>query len=138
MSGRMKLFIMFAGGYGFLAVLLGAFGAHSLERILPPEQMESFMTGAEYQLVHAAVLLGVAMLMSRYEMTVLAGAGWAFIFGVAFFSGGLYLHALTDKAVFAFLAPVGGMGLMAGWIFVFAAAVIHARSSAMQNVRDRE
>jgi len=43
--------------YGLLAIIIGAFGAHALKKILSEEQLSSFETGVKYQMYHAIILL---------------------------------------------------------------------------------
>ena len=49
--------LMIAAAFGMLAIILGAFGAHALKKILNEEQLKSFETGVKYQMYHAIVLL---------------------------------------------------------------------------------
>ena len=45
---------------GFLAVAIGAFGAHGLKARVGPEDLAIFETGARYQMYHALALVAVA------------------------------------------------------------------------------
>ena len=106
-----------AAGFGGLAVLLGAFGAHSLQPTLTLlGSTETWKTAALYHLAHSVVLL------------VLATRGKAilsfslFAAGIVLFSGSLYLYAVTALKPLVFLAPVGGVCLIAGWVSLFCAS----------------
>lgn len=101
-----------AAGFGFLAVALGAFGAHGLKpTLLAHGTLETFQTGALYHLVHAAVLLALAQ---RAPLPRLAFA--LFAAGIVVFSGSLYLLAITNLKWLGAVTPVGGLGLLGGWL----------------------
>ncbi|MEM1009027.1 MAG: DUF423 domain-containing protein, partial [Myxococcota bacterium] len=55
--------------YGLWGVLFGAFGAHALRAKLVPRLLQAFETGVRYQMLHALVLLCVALLLVRMEQT---------------------------------------------------------------------
>src|SRR5438093_13672907 len=97
---------------GFLAVALGAFGAHALHDLLVKNgRVETWEKAVLYHLVHAAVLLFVA---SCEPMPKLA---WRLLFaGVVLFSGALYALSLTNIVWFAHVTPFGGVCLLAGWL----------------------
>jgi uncharacterized membrane protein YgdD (TMEM256/DUF423 family) len=97
---------------GFLAVALGAFGAHSLESLLEANQRTStWQTAAHYHLVHAVVLLVLAL---RPTVTRLSFA--LFGVGIVIFSGSLYLLAVTNIRWLGAITPIGGACLIAGWL----------------------
>jgi uncharacterized membrane protein YgdD (TMEM256/DUF423 family) len=104
-----------ASGLGFAAVALGAFGAHGLKpRLAAGGMLETWETAALYHLVHAAVLLALALGLPQ--------ARWAFRFfvaGVALFSGSLYFYALAGWKFLALVTPLGGAALLAGWAALF-------------------
>src|ERR1700738_340549 len=93
-----RLFISLAALSGFLAVGLGAFGAHALRGRLSVEALQVFQTGVAYQMYHALALLAVGILLARFSTdgsAWLSAAGWLFVAGSVLFSGSLYLLALT-------------------------------------------
>ena len=57
----MKKWIIISGISGFLAVALGAFGAHGLKSQLTPEMLEIYKTGVFYHLIHSVVLLALGL-----------------------------------------------------------------------------
>ncbi len=97
---------------GFLAVALGAFGAHGLKDLLARNgTLATYETAALYHLVHAAVLLFIA---SREPQPVWA---WRLLFvGVLIFSGSLYTLAITNVKILGAITPIGGVCLLAGWL----------------------
>lgn len=108
---------------GALAVLLGAFGAHKLKELVPPETVSTFQTGVTYQFYHVFALLAVGILYAHIPSTQMLWAGRCFIVGVLLFSGSLYLLTLLKMTNnvglrgVGILTPIGGVFFVIGWIF---------------------
>ena len=107
-----------------LGVVLGAFGAHALQKVLTLKQLASFQTGVLYQQLHslALILVGIIALVtpgSRWlpRAAVLFGAG------IFFFSGSIYAMAFGAPRWFGMVAPVGGASFMLAWLSL----ALHAR-----------
>jgi uncharacterized membrane protein YgdD (TMEM256/DUF423 family) len=96
---------------GFLAVALGAFGAHGLKAILDAKMMAAWQTGALYHLVHSVVLF---TLSQRATVARLPFA--LFGIGIVLFSGSLYALAVTSVEKLGFITPFGGLCLLGGWL----------------------
>jgi uncharacterized membrane protein YgdD (TMEM256/DUF423 family) len=97
---------------GFLAVVLGAFGAHGLKATFEANgQAANWETAAHYHLIHAAVMLGLAA-VQPWRRT----AWWLLFAGVVIFSGSLYVLALTNLKWLGAITPFGGLSLLAGWL----------------------
>lgn len=109
---------------GALAVVLGAFGAHSLVDILTEAELVSYKTGVLYHLVHAVYLMGLVAL--KEHVTIKWPFYLAFL-GITMFSGSIYLLAL-DRVMgidLGFLwptTPLGGLLLIASWLSLFKVA----------------
>src|SRR5216117_2710690 len=117
MTGRTALTI--AALLGFLAVALGAFGAHALKSRIAPDLQSVWQTAVQYHGWHALALFGVGLLMLHFpDRAGLGWAAWLFIAGVALFSGSLYALALTGVKNFGAVAPIGGIAFLAGWLVV--------------------
>jgi uncharacterized membrane protein YgdD (TMEM256/DUF423 family) len=99
----------------FIAVALGAFGAHSLRNRLAPDMLNIFEVGVRYQLYHALGLLAVAWAIARWPESNLNAAGWAFIVGIVIFSGSLYILSITGIRWFGAITPIGGLAFLLGW-----------------------
>lgn len=103
--------------FGFLAVVLGAFGAHALKEKLEPEVLASFETGVRYMMYHAIVLLFVNTYTGLVEK-IKNRVSILFIVGIIFFSGSIF--AISAGGVPAkyiwFITPLGGLLLILGWI----------------------
>ena len=97
---------------GFLAVALGAFGAHGLQELLERnDRVETWKTAVLYHLAHAVVLLILATLRP------LRIAAWWLVFsGLVIFSGTLYTLALTNVKWLGAITPLGGACLLGGWL----------------------
>jgi uncharacterized membrane protein YgdD (TMEM256/DUF423 family) len=105
--------VRLAGIMGFLAVAAGAFGAHGLKSILEANnQLANWNTAAHYHLAHSVALLVVALHAPAYQC-----AQRLWLIGIILFSGSLYALALTNARMLgAFVTPVGGVFLLAGWV----------------------
>lgn len=100
-----------------LAVMLGAFGTHTLRDHLSPERVATFRTGVEYQMWHGLALLLLAALHGRLDCDHRAKAtGMLFVAGVVLFSGSLYVLSLSGWTAAGMVTPLGGVLLIAGWL----------------------
>jgi len=120
-----KKFLAIAAVSGGLAVALGAFGAHGLERMTTDEKvLEGFRTGVQYQVYHALALLIIAGLYDKFSQPSIRLAANCFIYGIVLFSGSLYLLTFlkiqeSDAVKFAGpVTPVGGIFFIMGWVFL--------------------
>lgn len=112
-----KVFLLLAAVNGFLAVALGAFGAHGLGARLSAELMATYQTAVQYHFYHALALLGVALLSLQFPAAALPRAsGYLFLAGIVLFSGSLYVLALTGARWLGAITPLGGLGFLAGWL----------------------
>lgn len=108
-----------------VGVVLGAFGAHKLKQLVPPESVQTFQTGVQYQMYHAFALLVVGLLWERLGASgQLAWSGWSFLIGILLFSGSLYALVLlkaTNKVGLnglGILTPIGGLFFIVGWVLL--------------------
>ena len=119
--------LIFATAAAATGVILGALGAHSLEKLLLPDHadsLESFKTGVRYQLFHALALLVLGLNSEKIAPKALRLAGLLMQIGVVFFSGSIYLLAtrsITDLSVgwLGPVTPIGGTLLISAWIILF-------------------
>ncbi len=103
--------------FGLTAVILGAFGAHSLKESLTPEQLLSFETAVRYQMYHAIVLLFVNS-FHHFSIKQKNTVSLLFFIGILLFSGSIYCIQLTSisaKSIW-FITPLGGLFFIIGWI----------------------
>lgn len=113
----MKKWAFSAGAFFlFLAVLLGAFGAHGLEKMLTPEKLKTFETGVRYQFYHALALLA----LGAYDFSAKIKLPLSlFIGGIILFSFNCYLYAVTGIKTFAMIVPIGGTLFLVAWLMIF-------------------
>lgn len=124
----MKGSIISGAVHGFIAVALGAFGAHALENVLDEYSTDIWNTAIQYQMLHAVALIAVGILMSRPlfgEVKKLKQAMICFNLGVVFFSGSLFILALSGIKVLGAITPIGGVLFLAGWILVIISTMNH-------------
>ena len=97
----------------FLAVALGAFGAHGLKTRVEPDLLQVFETGVRYHMYHSLGLFVVALLSG--QGLPVKGAGWAMVVGIALFSGSLYALTLSGVRVLGAITPFGGVAFLLAW-----------------------
>jgi uncharacterized membrane protein YgdD (TMEM256/DUF423 family) len=120
-----KSILSVAALMGALAVALGAFGAHALKQIVPPETVATFETGVRYQFYHVFALLATGLLSVHYPVVQLRRAAWCFVMGIVLFSGSLYLLTILKATStvglggIGLVTPIGGIFLIAGWLLLF-------------------
>lgn len=103
-----------AAAFCFVAVALGAFGAHALKATLQSSGMlEVWNKAVLYHFVHAVALLALALYGAGNRATYLLLAA-----GILFFSGSLYTMALTNVRWLGAITPFGGLCFLAGWAWL--------------------
>jgi uncharacterized membrane protein YgdD (TMEM256/DUF423 family) len=124
-----KGFLVWAAVLGALAVILGAFGAHKLKELVPPESVSTFQTGVTYQFYHVFALLAVGILYAHIPSAQLVWAGRCFIIGIVLFSGSLYFLTILKMTNtvglrnIGIITPIGGLVFIAGWISLLLAVL---------------
>jgi uncharacterized membrane protein YgdD (TMEM256/DUF423 family) len=117
-----KKIISTAAIFGMIAIILGAFGAHALKKVLSVEQIATFETGVRYQMYHALFLLfiGTTTLINQKTKKRIYNL---VVFGVLFFSGSLYFLATNtispiDFKLMGIITPIGGIFLISAWFIL--------------------
>ena len=101
-----------AAALSFLAVALGAFGAHGLKALLQTNDTTDVWNKAVlYHLAHALALVALALHGTAYR-----GACYLLLAGIVIFSGSLYLLAITNVRWLGAITPLGGVAFLAGWL----------------------
>lgn len=119
-----KLFLIIGSVFGVISVAIGAFGAHALKGILTANQrLETFDTAVKYQFYHTIAIILVAILVEKLDSKWLGYAGWSFTLGILIFSGSLYALCLTNITKLGAITPIGGVLMIAGWLFILAASL---------------
>ncbi|TCK65129.1 uncharacterized membrane protein YgdD (TMEM256/DUF423 family) [Winogradskyella wandonensis] len=105
---------------GILGIILGAFAAHGLEKLVDDTAIKSFETGVRYQMYHAFLLLllgGTSIIREKTKFRVLV----LVLIGILFFSFSIYGLATNSLTSFnfktiAFITPIGGLLLILAWV----------------------
>jgi uncharacterized membrane protein YgdD (TMEM256/DUF423 family) len=105
--------IRIAAAICFLAVALGAFGAHTLRAVLERYQMtDVWKTAVMYHFIH-----GIALFVLALWAKGSSGTWWLFVAGISLFSGSLYVLAAIRQPPdwLGAITPLGGLCFLAGW-----------------------
>lgn len=111
--------LIIASVYGMLSIILGAFGAHLLKKILTPDRLESFETGVRYQMYASFFLLIIGFFL-KFDTLAEKWASWLMIIGTLLFSGSIYLLSFQNiwNVNLKFLGPItplGGLMMILSW-----------------------
>jgi uncharacterized membrane protein YgdD (TMEM256/DUF423 family) len=111
-----SVFLFLGTTCAFLAVVLGAFGAHGLKNMISPEMLAVYKTGVEYQMWHAFGLIAIA-LMHQHDThsLLLKWAGALMFLGIILFSGSLYALAVLNLPILGAITPIGGVSFLVAW-----------------------
>lgn len=113
----MKIFVILGAINAFIAVALGAFGAHGLEGRISDHYLGVWETAVQYQMFHSAGLIAVGILVAVTGAPMTA-AGWLMFAGIVFFSGSLYVLAVSGISILGAITPIGGVLFLAAWVMV--------------------
>ena len=99
-----------------LSVVIGAFGAHSLENTIA-DKMETFKTGVQYQIFHGLglILIGILSKVLGLDFSM---PGYLMIAGIVLFSGSLYLISIFKYSFMGMIAPLGGLSFIISWVIL--------------------
>jgi uncharacterized membrane protein YgdD (TMEM256/DUF423 family) len=101
-----------------LGVAIGAFGAHGLKPVLMATgRLETFETAVKYHFYHALGILLLAVWAKTSEQSTVIRAGWVLFAGMCIFSGSLYLLCLLQINWLGAITPIGGVLMIAGWMY---------------------
>jgi uncharacterized membrane protein YgdD (TMEM256/DUF423 family) len=123
-----KRIIISASIFGMIAVVLGAFGAHTLKERLSPAELGVWKTAVDYHFYHTFALLFLSTLPKKSSQAVNLSA-WCFTIGILLFSGSLYLISLKNLlnldqiAIIGPITPIGGLFFILGWISLLIATL---------------
>ncbi|HSB97161.1 MAG TPA: DUF423 domain-containing protein [Spongiibacteraceae bacterium] len=123
-----KTYLLIAALNGFIAVALGAFGAHGLKQRLSADMLAVYQTGVQYHFYHTFALLAVALLLLHLPLNnislsnALRWSGILFTVGIVIFSGSLYVLSITGIRWLGAITPLGGVAFLAGWLLLARAA----------------
>jgi uncharacterized membrane protein YgdD (TMEM256/DUF423 family) len=111
---------LIASALGFLAVSLGAFGAHAFKAFLVANgRLDTYELAVRYHFYHTFALLAVGLVMDKYSTSGVKLSALLFLIGILLFSGSLYALCLLNITKIAIITPIGGVFLIAAWITLF-------------------
>ena len=121
-----NLTLIIGAVYGLLSVILGAFGAHALKKVLSVEKLQSFETGVKYQMYSALFLLIVGYIL-KFESPSEKWISILMIAGTFLFSMSIYFLSFsevwnTNLKFLGPITPIGGLLMIISWamlIFYF-------------------
>ena len=118
-----KKIILTALFFGFISIVLGAFGAHALKKVLSVDQLSSFEVGVRYMMYHALFLLfiGTTQMLLPEQKNIIY---YLTLFGTLFFSVSIFLLSTSNATGINFkflgpITPIGGLLLITSWALVF-------------------
>lgn len=114
----MKALLLVGAINGFLAVALGAFGAHGLEGKISDSALATWEKAVNYQMFHTIAILFTGLAMLKIQASSLVWSGWLFLIGIILFSGSLYIYSTTGIKLLAMITPFGGVTFLIGWILL--------------------
>ncbi len=117
----MNIWVRLGAIGGGLGVMLGAFGAHSLKKVLTPKSLDVFQTATQYLTIHslALILLGIlAMQAGEKDRQRINRAGKFFMAGILLFCGSLYALAFDGPRFFGPITPLGGLCFIIAWFLM--------------------
>jgi uncharacterized membrane protein YgdD (TMEM256/DUF423 family) len=114
-----KFILLFSSISGALSVAIGAFGAHKFkDHLASIHRTEVFETAVRYQFYHTLALLMIGILFFQHQNKWLNWASLGFASGIIIFSGSLYILCATNIGKWGAVTPIGGLALIAGWVFL--------------------
>lgn len=99
-----------------ICIVLGAFGAHGLKRILSADMLAVYQVGIQYHFFHAIGILIIGLLLLHFPNSrLIPVSGWLMISGVILFSLSLYILSLTGINSLGVITPFGGISFLTAW-----------------------
>ncbi|MCW3123526.1 MAG: hypothetical protein JWQ38_3018 [Flavipsychrobacter sp.] len=123
-----KQALIAGSSFAAIAVILGAFAAHALKAIVPPEKLIVFETGVRYQFYHSFALIICGIVYAAFPAAQVKLASTFFIAGIIMFSGSLYLMtalSISGKSIgpVGIITPIGGLCFITGWVLLLIAFI---------------
>lgn len=102
-----------------MGVILGAFGAHALKKVLPAESLQAWQTAILYHFIHSLGLIAIARFTDSSKAMLWSAR--LLVVGLVCFSGSLYFLACKTLMPFSVdfmgpITPIGGVCWIAAWV----------------------
>ena len=108
-----RYWIKFGAALGFVAVAMGAFGAHALkDHLIIHEHTDVYQTASKYALVHAVLIVTLAIVPT---ITIPRSIFMFLVVGICIFSGTLWCLTIFQIKWLGAVTPIGGLCLLFGW-----------------------
>ena len=140
MSPNSVRWIITGAMLGALGIILGAYGAHGLEKQLLklgfeadlPKRLANFDTAARYQMYAAISLVLIGLLLDRQQSRVWIASAAAVFLGTLLFSGLLYVMVFNGPQLnwLGAIVPIGGVLMILGWFGIAVGAMTAVRSTS--------
>lgn len=111
-----KTFLILGAFNTLLCIALGAFGAHSLKRVLSADMLTVYHTGVQYHFYHAFGIIIIGLLLLHFPKSRLIPiSGWLMMVGIILFSFSLYILSVTGMRGLGMVTPFGGVSFLTAW-----------------------
>ena len=125
MDNKYKTILACCALFAGLSVLLGAFGAHTLSKMISPYKLDVFNKASSYLMSHSLAVVLLLLLKNTTNLRIELWTIYAMFFGVIVFSTSLYLVSISDLQnlqslkYFGAVAPIGGTLMFISWFANF-------------------
>tara|TARA_B100001093_G_C26251844_1_gene768872 strand:+ start:52 stop:426 length:375 start_codon:yes stop_codon:yes gene_type:complete len=110
---------------GAIAIIFGAFGAHFLESNMSSYSTNLYKTAVNYQFLHALLLVFVSTMDKIMpNKRFLSFSKYFLVSGILIFCSSLYAIALFGSNTIGFMAPIGAIFLVIGWLLLAVAGFL--------------
>ncbi len=119
-ENNMKHNVIISGGSfnAALAIALGAFAAHGLEKHLDERSIQVFNTAADFHFWHALGIILVGMIAKIYPNTQYSAIATLMNLGIILFCGSLYVLSITGIRWLGMITPFGGSAFILAWLWL--------------------
>ena len=118
-NNNAKIFLAISSFMMFLAIAIGAFGAHGLKPILSESMLVIYNTGVEYHFYNTlGLFIASFLIILKPESKKIRIAAFLILIGMCIFSFSLYSLAILNMPILGAITPIGGTLLLVAWLTV--------------------
>ena len=118
-NNNAKKFLAIASFMMFLAIAIGAFGAHGLKPILSESMLTIYNTGVEYHFYNTlGLFIASFLIVLKPESKKLRVGAVLILIGMCIFSFSLYALAILNMPILGAVTPIGGTLLLVAWLTI--------------------
>jgi uncharacterized membrane protein YgdD (TMEM256/DUF423 family) len=115
---KVKMILVTGGILAFMGVAMGAIGSHLLKSRISSELLVIYETGNRYHTIHSLGIILASQFYLFFPRKEFKFSSYSFILGIIFFSGSLYLLAITGDKFYGKITPIGGVFFLMGWVIL--------------------